>query len=379
MIFFFGDWGLGNEHLFEIASCFGHCHGRHGCRVALGFASGLRAKLHHERQTGAKIDNIGTLAVPTSAASSAISAAIGNVNTAFLTQQGSAFVSAPANPIPDQPGGGVWVRGVGGKVNISSTSVSNGVSTQGGAVFNTATTNCATSQSETFAGVQVGADIARLNWSGWNVHLGTTAGYLGAKTTDDAGFDNKFEVPFFGTYVVATKGRFFADLMVRQEFYNVNLNNPAFSFVNQPIGAHGYSISASTGYNFDLGQDWFIEPSAGFVYSKTSVDNFTAPGVFGPNFTGITGVIQTNDVISEIGRASLRVGKTIVTPSVIWQPFATASVFHEFAGDVTSNYVSLNGVFPARGWRCRLPTTSRPPPPASALMANILSAWPVRS
>ena len=74
--------------------------------------------------------------------------------------------------------------------------------------------------------MQVGADIARLNWSGWNVHLGTTAGYLGAKSTDDAGFSNKFEVPFFGTYVVATKGRFFADLMVRQEFYNVNLNNP---------------------------------------------------------------------------------------------------------------------------------------------------------
>ena len=42
------------------------------------------------------IDNIDTLAVPTSAASSAISSAIGNVNTAFLTQQGSAFVSAPA-------------------------------------------------------------------------------------------------------------------------------------------------------------------------------------------------------------------------------------------------------------------------------------------
>jgi opacity protein-like surface antigen len=300
-------------------------------------------------QTGATINNIGTLAVPTSSASAAISAAIGNVNTAFLTQQGSAFVSAPANPVPDQPGGGVWVRGVGGHVNISSTSTSTGVSTQGGAVFNTATTNCANSQHESFAGAQVGADIARLNWSGWNVHLGTTAGYLGAKTTDNAGFGNNFEVPFFGTYVVATKGRFFADMMVREEFYNVNLNNPGFSFANQPIGAHGYSVSVSSGYNFDLGQGWFIEPSAGFIYSKTSVDNFTAPGVFGANFTGITGVIQTNDVTSEIGRASLRVGKAIETPSVIWQPFASASVFHEFAGNTVSNYVSLNGVFPAGG------------------------------
>jgi len=317
--------------------------------IGLLLASPALAQNCVTTQTGATINNIGTLAVPASSASAAMSAAIGNVNTAFLTQQGSAFVSAPANPVPDQPGGGVWVRGVGGDVNIKSTSLSTGISTQGGAVFNTATTNCANSQHETFAGAQVGADIARLNWDGWNVHLGTTAGYLGARTTDNAGFDNKFEVPFFGTYVVATKGRFFADLMVREEFYNVSLNNPGFSFANQPVGAHGYSISGSTGYNFDLGQGWFVEPSAGFVYSKTSVDNFTAPGVFGANFTGITGIVQTNDVVSEIGRASVRVGKVIETPTVIWQPFGSVSVFHEFAGNTVSNYVSINGIFPSPG------------------------------
>ena len=323
-------------------------------RSASGVAAGLLvassaalAQNCTTTQTGLTITNIGTLSVPTSSAATAISATIGNVNTAFLGQQGSAFVSAPGNPAPDQPGGGVWVRGVGGQANVSSTSRSTGISTQGGANFNTTSTGCATSQRQTFAGAQVGADIARLNWNGWNLHLGTAAGYLSAKTTDNAGFGNNFEVPFFGTYLVATQGRFFADLMVRQEFYNMSLNNPGFSFANQPIGGHGYSISASTGYNFDLGQGWFIEPSAGFIYSRTSVDNFTAPGVFGANFTGITGIVQTNDVISEIGRASLRVGKAIETPTVIWQPFATASVFHEFAGDVVSNYVSLNGVFPS--------------------------------
>lgn len=290
------------------------------------------------------ISNIGSLAVPTGAASASISAAIGNVDTAFLTQQGSAFVSAPANPAPDQPGGGVWARGVGGQANLSSTSNSTGVlTTSGGTVVdNVKVSNCPNSQRESFAGVQVGADIARLNWNGWNVHLGTTAGYLGAKTTDNSGFSNSFEVPFFGTYVVATKGRFFADLMVREEFYNVNMLNPGLSFNNQPVGAHGYSVSASTGYNFDLGNNWFIEPSAGFIYSSTSVDNFTAPGAFGPNLTGIAGTIQTNDVISEIGRASLRVGKTIETPNVIWQPFGSVSVFHEFAGNVVSNFVSNN-------------------------------------
>lgn len=315
----------------------------------LGSSSALAQNCGATTQTGATINNIGTLAIPTSSASASISAAIGNVNTAFLTQQGSAFVSAPANPAPDQPGGGVWARAVGGQVNISSSSSSAGTSTQGGAVFNTTSTNCSNRQKEDFAGVQVGTDIARLNWSGWNVHLGTTAGYLGAKTNDNAGFGNSFEVPFFGTYVVATKGRFFADLMVRQEYYNINLNNAGFAFANQPISAHGFSVSASTGYNFDVGNDWFIEPSAGFIYSRTSVDSFTAPGVSGPNFTGITGTIRTNDVESEMGRLSLRGGKTIVTPNVVWQPFASASVFHEFAGNVTSNYTSLNGVFPVGG------------------------------
>ena len=139
-------------------------------------------------------------------------------------------MSAPADPAPDQPGGGVWARGVGGQANISSTSNSVGVSTQGGAVINTATTNCNNQQRQTFAGAQVGTDIARLNYAGWNLHLGTTAGYLSSRTTDNAGFGNDFEVPFWGTYFVATKGRFFADLMVRQEFYNINLNNPTFRF-----------------------------------------------------------------------------------------------------------------------------------------------------
>jgi opacity protein-like surface antigen len=294
-------------------------------------------------QVGRPINNVGGLAVPAGAAGAALAGAIGNVNTVFLTQQGSAFVSAPANPAPDQPGGGVWARAVGGQVDIKSSSSSTGVSTIGGAVVNTAATSCANSQHQDFAAVQTGADIARLNWNGWNVHLGTTAGYLGSKETDNNGFSNTFQVPFFGTYVVATKGRFFADLMVREEFYNVNVNNLGSNFFNQPIGAHGYSIATSAGYNFDLGNNWFVEPSAGFVYSKTSVDNFVNPGT--PALP-LPGLITTNDIESEIGRLSVRAGRTIETPNIIWQPFASASVFHEFAGNVITNYSSLpNGTF----------------------------------
>jgi opacity protein-like surface antigen len=306
--------------------------------AVLGATTSAFAQNCVSNQTGTFIGNINTLAVPPGGASGAIAGAIGSVNSVFLTQQGSAFVSAPANPMPDQPGGGVWARAVGGQANISSTSNSVGTGT-GAGVANTTTTTCANQMRENFAGVQVGADIAKLNWNGWNVHLGTTAGYLGAKENDNNGFSNTIQVPFWGTYVVATKGRFFADLMVRQEFYNVMLNNLGFNYFNQPVSAHGYSISTSAGYNFDLGQGWFVEPSAGFIYSKTAVDNFINPGT---TSLGIQGVIQTNDVESDLGRVSVRVGKTIETPTVVWQPFATASVFHEFAGNVIANYASLS-------------------------------------
>src|SRR4029078_304633 len=120
--------------------------------------------------------------------------------------------------------------------------------------------------------------------------------------------------------------------------YNIALNNPGLSFFSQPVGAHGYSISTSAGYNFDAGQGWFIEPSTGFIYSKTSVDRFVSPGSAGLN---LPTAINTNDIESELGRLSLRVGRTVETPNVIWQPFGVASVFHEFAGNVVANYSSL--------------------------------------
>src|SRR6266700_6407169 len=74
----------------------------------------------------------GSVAFLTAAAISGASAAgsfsgtLGNFSTAFLTQQGSAFVSAPNDPKPDQPGGGIWIRGVGGEVTSKFSSNATG-------------------------------------------------------------------------------------------------------------------------------------------------------------------------------------------------------------------------------------------------------------
>lgn len=291
---------------------------------------------------------LGSLAASTS---SSIASSVGNVNTAFLAQQGSAFVSAPGNPPPSSPGGGVWVRGVGGEVEIKGSSASSVVFTAPGAQFTqTGTINCANREKEKFAGVQVGQDISRLNVDGWNFHLGTTAGYLESKGRELEGagtFGTKFEVPFIGLYGVVTKGGFFADAMVRNEFYNIILDNPGFSLFNQAFGARGFSVAANAGYQMPLQNNWFIEPSAGVIWSRTKVDSFDAVGLPAPiPGNNISGRFALDDIQSRIGRATIRVGTSFTAGNLGLQPFASASVFREFADDITSTYQTcLNCIF----------------------------------
>jgi opacity protein-like surface antigen len=296
---------------------------------------------------------LGTAAAAGGAAAGAFAGALGNMSTAFLSQQGSAFVSAPGDPKPDQPGGGVWIRGVGGEVSNKFSSNSTGTITSAasgvvpaGALNTQATvTNCAGSVHETFAGLQVGQDIAKLNvGGGWNVHLGTTAGYLSSHATASTGATSDFQVPFLGTYAVATHGRFFADIMVREEFYSANLTDTTVGLYGQQVGARGTSVAVSGGYNFALANNWFIEPSAGFIWSRTNVDSFNISG--GPGGQGIVSTFNSAPIDSEIGRLSVRAGTTISSGNMIWQPFGSVSVFHEFAGNVTSTAASLpNGAF----------------------------------
>ncbi len=284
-------------------------------------------------------------------ASSAIAAAISAVDTAFVSQQGSAFVSAPANPPPDSPGGGVWARAVGGHNDLQSVSSNTLTQTNSttGVTENTTNVTCSNAMKLDFAGVQVGADIAKLNWNGWNIHFGSSAGYLGSKTNEtnsvfnsasivSSAFASTFQVPFVSTYLVATKGRFFADLNFREQVFNINLSDPTLALGGQPMSAHGFAVSTSAGYNFDAGNNWFIEPSAGFSYSRTSVDGFTLPGSVAT--AGIMSTININNIESELGRVSLRFGKAIETPTVVWQPFASASVLREFAGNTTATAVA---------------------------------------
>ena len=305
------------------------------------------------------VGNVNAVGGVPAATASAIAGALGNVSTAFLSQQTSAFVVGARADQPDQAGGGVWMREVGGHVATKSdTAASTTVVSQGlvgpGPVA-TASTTCASRVEQNFLGVQAGTDLARLNSNGWNVHVGLTGGYVESQGRDVAqslppainpftttldlatvgNINSSFQVPFIGGYLVATKGGFFFDLTVRRELYNVSLSQPAINFNDQQFGARAWSVSAGAGYNFGRQDGWFVEPSAGVIWSRTQVDPFALGG---PVPVPVSGTLAISDIDSLIGRVTLRVGRSFTSGDMTWTPFGSASVFREFAPSVSSTF-----------------------------------------
>jgi opacity protein-like surface antigen len=146
-------------------------------------------------------------------------------------------------------------------------------------------------------------------------------------------------------YGAASYGGFLIDGQIRGDFFQNDVSDSTHGLSGQRFDARGISLSGNVAYNQKLGNQWFIEPSAGIIWSRTQVDPSHVPG------TGITGtpvgpgfvppwVLTVNDIESTLGRLSVRVGTTVTSSNMVWQPFVSASVFHEFQGGVTSGLAS---------------------------------------
>jgi opacity protein-like surface antigen len=281
----------------------------------------------------------------------ALLSVLNTMNTAFLAQ-GSAFVGSPPSPLADQTAGGVWIRGIGGELETKSTGTLSNMSVN----FHSfpapsgpipGTISCDTKVRQDFGGVQAGVDIARLNLgsSGQNVHFGVTAGYGESRARDlTFGGSGDFQVPFVGAYSVFTWGNFFFDTLTRWDFYQMTLNNSNINVNNQHLDARGIDFTASAGYRVDLGNNWFLEPSAGIIHSVTKVDTLnvsgTIPQGFPPGGLAPPTFVQFEDVTSTLGRAGVRVGTSFATGDVALQPFVAASIWHEFEGPVNVRFQS---------------------------------------
>jgi opacity protein-like surface antigen len=279
-------------------------------------------------------------------ATNAISSVIGTMNTSFIAQ-GNAFVAGLPNPKPDEVSGGIWGRMIGGRVENSSSGTFTGTIAAAPTIAGQIT--CNSDVRMNYGGFQLGQDIARLNIGGGGstLHIGVTGGYAEANAQDQGGsnFTGNFEIPFVGLYAAYTSGRFFADAMVRGDFYQMNLNSAPAALSNQRLNGLGGTISGSAGYRFDIGNNWFFEPSASAIYSKVNLDTLNLPSGFGNTnnpFPIPAGTVNMAPNESVLGRIGARIGTTYNTLNVTWQPFATASVWHEFANNTTATYATNN-------------------------------------
>jgi opacity protein-like surface antigen len=295
----------------------------------------------------------------------AIASVVGTVNTAFLPS-GSAFLSPAPNSAPDQQGGGVWTRVVGGTVDTQAN-------TNFSALFTVTPPNgpsfpvpvnipCRASVRQNFAGFEAGHDIAVVNTgnSDMNWHFGVLAGYVGVKAETPQSIPNggsqsgDFEAPSAGLYAAFSKGNFSADVQAR--LYDLQAVS-----LGQRLDARGYSLAGNMSYRFDLPGNWTLEPSVGGIFSRTSVDQLNVADVtdtlgvpisgfpiFSPTaLAALSGTIQFHDVESALGRASVKLGTSLPLAGgqIVAYPFLTASVFHEFEGNVTAS-IATTGTFP---------------------------------
>ena len=288
-------------------------------------------------------------------ATNAITSVIGTMNTAFQAQ-GDAFAVGLPNAQPDQTAGGAWGRMIGGRADNKASGNFSGSISPGTTGFQsgfpggpgaTGTINCQSNIRQDYAGFQLGQDLARLNisGSGATLHVGVTGGFAQSQDQDLAGsaFTGSFQVPFIGAYAVYTNGHFFADALLRSDFYQMSLSAPPAALGNQRLDALGLSETVSAGYRIDLGNSWFFEPSGSFIHSNTKVDTLSLPSGAGNTFNPLylpPGTVQFNNIESWLGRVGAQVGTSFTGGNVLWAPFATASVWHEFAGNVTANYAA---------------------------------------
>ena len=283
------------------------------------------------------------LAATSNAATSTVTA----MNTGFQTQT-TAFISSPSSSQPDQFANGLWGRAIGGRMDVDSTSTGTVTANCGAGFTPPFPAKCSTETRNDYTGFQAGYDLGRLNFggSGWNGHFGVTGGFFQTDATSQQGSGlTRTQVPFGGFYGALVNGGFFIDAQAVWQGYNLSVSELSLAATGQTNG-QGFGITSSTGYNFQLGGGWFIEPSASVIYSKVHLDplQVTAQVLGLPTSSRLVtlpSMITLGDIETLPARVGVRVGTSFNVGGVALSPFATASVWHEFAGNTTANATFL--------------------------------------
>ena len=248
-----------------------------------------------------------------------------NTSPQYTAQTGfqntAPLISSSANPAPNTWHGGVWSRGGYADNTIDSTISGGG---------NLASTN--SSVQTQLSGFQVGIDggLYNIQNSRMNVVVGLMGGEVFANSSS-VGASAQTNVPFIGGYAALTGKGFTGIIQIRHDQFDMTLDNPDLAVVNQKLNANGMVYSGEASYVFPLPNNFFVEPSGALYVSRINIDNEPLPAFATPV------VASFDEYQSTLGRLGLRGGELMTVGDITLQPYASASVWHEFQGQTTAN------------------------------------------
>ena len=239
----------------------------------------------------------------------------------------------------------------------------------------TGTQTCHTTIRQDYWGTQVGRDISILNHggSGVNWHVGVMAGYFAVKSKDITPAGSYFKLPLvYRAFPLYTELQYASGILHRR--YRGAVCGDVYChhegrLLLRRSGPLGFLPEHSFRYEQwpqrpEPRRAWLFgdrqrrppDPSRLRLVHRAFGGRRVVPGEGRPASRArpaagcppspppvryARGAVFVDDIESVLGRATIRVGTNFTSGGVAWQPFVTASVFHEFAGDVTATSVAL--------------------------------------
>ena len=133
---------------------------------------------------------------------------------------------------------------------------------------------------QTIGGGLVGGDLLINRFTSANDALivGVMGGYISSNIDLQATPTNlRFSGGTFGVYATYLNGPWFVDTMAKLDMLALTINAPG---VAQSDDGKNVDLAANVGYKFDLPNRWYVEPTGGIEYVRTTFDqpNLAVPG-----------------------------------------------------------------------------------------------------
>jgi outer membrane autotransporter protein len=215
---------------------------------------------------------------------------------------------------------GFWIRSFGSRLDRSASSIDTA-----------AGSSDADSYTQTTWGVQAGFDTALTEpgAEGGTIIVGVLGGWVESrKSAGDTGSSADLSGPQLGLYATYLNGGFFADLLLKAEFLDLDYDTGFGAGDAGHDGADVTNLGAvlDMGYRFDF-DAFFVEPQATLAYVSSDVADLALLGTD----------VSFDSGESMRGRLGIRVGGSLSAGSeTVVEPYLAASVWNEFSGDNTA-------------------------------------------